>query len=532
MFHFYKREMKRANKKEGAKPPAPKKKPIVKKVVRKSSPKKKLVSSKPPAPKKKKPIVKKAVRKSIPKKKLVSKPPAPKKKKPIVRKSNPKKKKILDQLHKMIQMSREAEQEESIPEKEEKKPYTLTPPVMDDDDNRLIFKSQFKGETPGISSDSPFNFSLIRKDCITEKKIRDPKTLQCMSPEQIETKYHPTKTYSWLEGPICLAEFYSDKYKKHIYLFGDEHTSESTCSSSKSPQNTVSIHDLLRNTFLTNTDKAIDLVVESTAFMKGIYQFDSNYLDDIWKTYSSCFTRESKECPYDNLRYHETDVRRTLSILHLFLVSIYEGEMKQAFKAKVVPRIDEILEELSYDPHTGHISLDKIYQKSRLNKQLDKISYPEVRTLLDQYKKTHEEQLLDALNYFVKIMLTYKQKKKVVLEEKEYDHHCGDMLCWIQDIYTISRMFRPFRPTVSYSQPMHSVLYYAGFNHTLYVGNLLHQLGFQMVYFEADRNIPSNPAEWGGTHDFTNKPGRFQCLDIATLPQPLFHRDIDQNLSG
>lgn len=115
-----------------------------------------------------------------------------------------------------------------------------------------------------------------------------------------------------LSGPIFVSQWRSEKYGMDLYVAGDYHHRDAKCDRNARATTTISRH--IRDTVEYNTDKKIDLYIETTYVLPGSQEVNPSidhprtYIDEVVSTFGDCFQLDGT-CAYKNLRPHYLDFR-------------------------------------------------------------------------------------------------------------------------------------------------------------------------------------------------------------------------------
>jgi hypothetical protein len=342
-----------------------------------------------------------------------------------------------------------------------------------------------------------FNFFPKRKDCALEHKVRDPLTKQCKEKDELLKIYSPKVKHKWLEGPISLTELYSERYNKHVYLFGDHHVRETTCQNNP---DTISIKDLINKTCVINSDQVIDLFGEVPIgdLYEQRFSFPDIYLRDIDNLKTGCGHRKNTECAFDNVRFHYSDMRQSyIPSAGILIRLFYEKDFSR--KKEILQQGENEFMEF-YGKPTWKKEVKDLFFK--IKKQIDNIQYPELYLLLiDMY----EDVLEDIIFVFERVKTHYTHGSSLSFSVGGYLGKVDAKFTKLLDVYILSRMFRTFNQVKDrYSEPPKNIIIYAGDLHSQALKRTLTSLGFHTLFETSDRD---------GSH---------QCLDISKLQQPLF----------
>ena len=136
---------------------------------------------------------------------------------------------------------------------------------------------------------------------------------------------------------MSISEFYSAKYKKRVYLLGENHTIRGDCGRQKHRFSAVDfIYDLI-----TSTDKFVDVFIEAQFISKAkpirrITQLTT--MVEVLIMLKDCLSLQ-KKCEYKNLRAHYSDIRGEASNnLHRSIIHFSKEGLsaKSAFMTKLI----------------------------------------------------------------------------------------------------------------------------------------------------------------------------------------------------
>ena len=153
----------------------------------------------------------------------------------------------------------------------------------------------------------------IKVNSCSQGKMRNPKTNRCISKTgTIASKLLITKETQVIGGAVALDyyEFEFNGVKRHILLMGDEHTTYSY----PAEKNAITIPTLLKK-IIRKSSHCIDLFVENIVHQRqdlATGRHQSNYsspLQAVRMEFGGCPTHDKDKCLYDNLRYHNWDLR-------------------------------------------------------------------------------------------------------------------------------------------------------------------------------------------------------------------------------
>lgn len=337
---------------------------------------------------------------------------------------------------------------------------------------------------------------------------------------------------------LSLNYFTSEKYNKRIYIFGEQHTTNNTCS----VKNTVTsnVYDFI-NKNIKFSDKFIDIFIElayvpKNYFKNNKYKKKENLDSTLRKfedKYKNCLYLK-RNCQYPNVRFHYTDVRLTdflenksfyinlseniiglyynieygdllyyqstlLNLRELLNNNIYKKERNKFLKCMNSNNVDNVIKYLS-----------EIYKHTKIDKQQEKIKDDHVKSVLMEYLRSFISNIkFDFIGKNIqKIInsLPYKKKPdiKQLNEFNKLRAEQEDLDVPFMDIYLMARVFRKFKQ-IKYqnSKEPENIIIYVGDYHAQNYSNILKTLNFKNE-FSISRVDNNN------------------CIDISKLKQPLF----------
>lgn len=260
-----------------------------------------------------------------------------------------------------------------------------------------------------------------------------------------------------VEGPVSLIEYYSDKFEKHIYLFGDEHIKKSTCRKNDS----ITVDDFFKNVIDENSDKMIDVFIEITFVSAKTkptlttgerFDIGEAYLTDIRKAFRDCLQIDKTTCQYKNARFHYIDIRTINPVLEAMLVIGYTitKAPSEMFKEQVW-KIFEWLGDIKETKAT-------ILNITKIKRQLDNIKNTELRNRIEEYIDNWMNIYASMQSQVTKYLKTAKIDQNWTLSVASF---FTGFVKFLMDMYTTSRMMRTFSDG---SSPKF-ILYYGGYGH-------------------------------------------------------------------
>ena len=352
----------------------------------------------------------------------------------------------------------------------------------------------------------------------------------------------------YIGGPSHLSNWYSKKYGKNIYLFGEFHEYKYDCSTFKSydrrtgPQETMRIDDFLIQLMKT-TDVFLDIFVESQPFQKeGEYPklvqkartsgLSSKYI--LTKTnvkLDKCIlfkNRHNKECQLSRIHYIDArEVHDESNIFIDFINSPYTVKtMREANEFLGRPKSKKIMEVFSgHADKIVHFMQKQLLKNFLVKKELNR-SYLKDEIMAFAYEKIR----ITVENFRAKIYrANIDLKKDKLLYIYRLSAVILELMVPLTDTYTLARMFKRFNvkkrahkydtdKVVNQPEEPHNIIVYAGLNHIkLYIQfltylkfNLVARSGYRNEHFGQDVN-PSILAN-----------DDLSCVSLVGFPQPFF----------
>jgi len=291
-------------------------------------------------------------------------------------------------------------------------------------------------------------------------QIYDKKRNKCISKKsKYANKILITENTTKIGGPSI---FYYYRVKigkiiKKIYLFGEEHTKYNH----KKSYDTIHISTLIKK-IIRNTDQCIDIFVEDIVYQKdyniknyrgggkSIATF-SDPISSIRNIFSKCskHSLNKNKCNYDNIRYHNWDLRmvlatsnikgkwRTNPLDELLLIDKYLNTLKSRYSIEVIIKYilgfetkytKEINEYVENSISEARINNKNFRKNASLNKNI-------IHYIQNIIQKSYHKMI--RKNKFPKNFLnTFIQSYK-----KQHDY---DFTIVFTDYYLLSRLFTEF----------------------------------------------------------------------------------------
>lgn len=307
-----------------------------------------------------------------------------------------------------------------------------------------------------------------------------------------------------LSGPYNIRLLTSNKYKKNVYIFGEVHGTEKNCKEfgfTKSQAVSTYFQQLALS-----TDVFIDLYFEvSEHDQYGGDDEGSGFLNRMRGLFSSCTTR--KNCPYNTLRTHYTDLRETanLEIRQLRDIIEYGGDVERAkaIARKISMMTKEQFSNYLYQSILDVIQVQKELRRSTESLKIEAFIRENIKKIATErwiyIQKLTENYAAGVTTVTTDILTDYSFLKNIIIK----------LQTPIMDIYLLSRIFKVFNVGEKTFQPVepHNIIIYAGAIHSnTYTEFLRDKMGFI-------QHLEINEEKW---EDQT------RCLDMRTVSQPLF----------
>ena len=312
----------------------------------------------------------------------------------------------------------------------------------------------------------------------------------------------------------------STKYGMKLLLLGDSHTYEHGC-----PKKSDDIVTFIEKQVNVATC-FIDLYLEVPYIWekKGapIKVFDT-WMEKLHTNFWNCFTW-TKHCQYSNLRAHYVDLRNVPDDKYLYVQKIIIGLFYKTpistyhNKIQIILK-DEQTKKIFKNVDTVIKHIDSLIDKTKVNKQIQNIKYPEVKKAIEKYRqiwKIPDRWANPEAISWPNIEKILKGKASRKLIEDMY-FILATLPGTLMDLYTLARMFRNFQDkTGKYSLPAKNIIVFAGNFHThRYKDFLIKELGFKLSFQQVAKTQFWRPGK-GHT-----KAGNL-CVDVSKLDQPVF----------
>jgi hypothetical protein len=331
-----------------------------------------------------------------------------------------------------------------------------------------------------------------------------------------------TKRWNFIRGPVTLTEHYSAKYNKNVYVFGDIHVTNAKCPKHSNRNNTIDFTSLLGSLpYLKNPDgtfKTIDYFLEigyrSKLFPKKGSDYYKGYWQELFNVYKNCLQVEKDVCQYKNVRFHYSDIRHIPLLQNVMNYIWYLEDLESDNLKGAKHRYNDIkwdqLQRVAMDVNKY---LEDVKITGKINKQYNKLQYPEVQK---QLENSLEKDILNELRVltpeFVKSTrdVVDKNMKKIdTITRSQVSINLRlilDGMSRLMDLYLIARMFRKFKKIEGKpSEPPTNIIIYAGDFHAKNYRRFLDRLGFSS---KSTASMKLN--------------ADYQCIDVSKFVQPFF----------
>jgi len=323
------------------------------------------------------------------------------------------------------------------------------------------------------------------------------------------------KLYSLLDVEVIE----STKYGMKVLLLGDSHTYEHGC-----PKKSDDVVTFIEKQVATATC-FIDLYLEIPYLheQNPPIQVVNTWMAKVHERFWNCFTW-TKSCQDTNLRAHYVDLRNVPGDKYFIVTKIIVGlyyKQHISYYTEQIQKIlnDEQTKEIFKNVDTVIKHIDSLIDKTKVNKQIQNIKYPEVKKAIEKYKKSWKTP--DRFSKPTKVSWPNIEK---ILKGKATRQLIDDIYytlatlpATLMDLYTIARMFRDFQDKPGkYSLPAKNIIVFAGNFHThRYRDFLMDELGFKRSFQQVAKTRNWTP---GRGH---KKAGNL-CVDVSKLDQPVF----------
>jgi len=374
----------------------------------------------------------------------------------------------------------------------------------------------------------------------------------------------------YILGPSTLSLQTSEKYQMNVYVFGEIHRStdypdclkmlntycktpreifdfkQDKCVKKTSKRGKEIINNIKNKSIridhflkklLENTDVFIDFFFEVSAYKGLEYPVDyrpyddmDNYLVTILKTFKTCIQASTR---YNHLkkcrlgRVHYVDVRREqslntdiLSFVTMTLMTystIDDDDFSQGQQFLQMPKIKEMFNILA------NYEKDKLKYTKLLKRQFLRNTYVRkelIRSYMgDEILEFVQKKLMTSANIIIpqisNLIHALYSNNNSAEDKNTYLSMLGYtllLLNFVQDAYTLARMFKKFNNPKNQPAKPHNIIMYAGDSHSRLVREFLQEQGFTMKSFAGhDKTSLDNKNDDDGG-----------CIDLSNFQMPLF----------
>ena len=360
-----------------------------------------------------------------------------------------------------------------------------------------------------------------QKSC-PKGKIMNPATNRCVSKtSKVAMKFLITKETTTIGGPIDIA-YYQIEFggvKKHILLFGDEHTTYPY----PNEDSVITVATLLKK-IIRNSPHCIDLFVEHQVSQRQMkaqgkkLQSYSNPLTAIRNEFGACPIHDTsvRKCPYSNLRYQNWDLR--------FQITSSNIKTNPYDEVLIIPRAGTRISKLPKHilfkyllgfpiPLKDRKRMDKVFEelfKTYKNRELfrEEAGDVEFQRHMEHVNQREYQKMLQSVPKFPKDFLkTFMSVYKNMADTTE--SYSNEYTHIFTDFYLLCRLFKQFKVSSSkskrtpkrcpltkaqrmktkqsqtYATPQYIIIY-AGSDHNKYVGKFLRSMFSVKPLFHSD----------------------------------------------
>lgn len=325
-------------------------------------------------------------------------------------------------------------------------------------------------------------------------------------------------TSEYMTGPTNITILEHKKYNKRIVLFGEYHPSSPNCSTAnKLPY--INIIEYLKKVFNTTT-KFIDFYLElrrdsidTHITGKDILLDSGQTLHSMYKSFKNCMTTNYRTCEYP-IRMHYVDIRtidvtNTPFIYAFELLYIVSGiDTLKLYIRHNLPFLFK-LSKIKNNKQLKKFMIDTIIKGIYISKEIKR---SDIKDKIVKLIHTHElwDKLYDYFNEDVKSFIKYATSEAPINNIlcsghifSEYQIAITKLSVLIQDIYTITRMFKTFKTNKDTQPPgTNNIIFYGGMDHSDNLIIMLKSLGFSTI-----------------SHHISDTKS---CMHMKHIPYPLF----------
>lgn len=317
-----------------------------------------------------------------------------------------------------------------------------------------------------------------------------------------------------LQGPTAISEWFSQKFKKHIYVLSDTHDRKYGCKAKNGTF--INVDELLKMTIKDNPDKLMDFYFEAVYRNKydtKVYDYKDSFMSDAFKAFENCFEVSKTNCKYKNVRFHYVDIRGSTDIL--LNIDNLQSQIRYIYINSDLKYLDTVktlaqylLDEL---PELKMLFLHVKIMK-QINNIRDSFIYEELyRFLLDEGLPIYS-----MLKLILSELLQLDVKSLSAIELEHFVVKCEKAIInftsYLMDCYTLARMFRSFK----HGEDPKYIIIYVGGNHARLYERFSNFIGMRLVAKNESDPKMLNPGK------STEKIVSTKCIRVG-LRLPFFH---------
>ena len=313
----------------------------------------------------------------------------------------------------------------------------------------------------------------------------------------------------------------STKYDMKLLFIGDSHTYQHGCPKISDPISFFIQEQIRTATCFIDLFLEVPYIFEKRA---EPIRVGNTFMAITHADYWDCFTWDKHFCPYGNLRAHYIDLRNIpndpyFSVEKIIVSLFYGHSPKDNNELLNNPKVKKIFQ--NADSCINYI--DSLIKTTKINKQLNNITQPEVKKVLLKYQQLWKEPPSHATPSVVSwnnIQLALKDKASKRLINDLY-FTLASLPATLMDVYTVARMFRTYKnDPQKYSLPAKNIILFAGnFHNNRYRDLLVNDLGFKITQRFAAKSHNWQPGKG------QKKAGNL-CVDVSNLDQPVFRSPL------
>jgi hypothetical protein len=385
----------------------------------------------------------------------------------------------------------------------------------------------------------------------------------------------------FIEGPVALTEFYSEKYLMRVYVFGEVHVKERLCDLSSNQINNIRIDNYLYET-CKYSSKFIDLFIERGYFKssKGVPSLGSSsyFIDYISHKFGLCRSplKENK-CPIPNLRLHLSDTRDYEAygnkkeiidyiklaetsnvfsiILKIIVKNLTDNDMAEIrkiindtylgyrflgnylydYKGLILHFVDYFEGLYSFLSKDINSFIIKLFEEAKINKQLNNIKYEEVRDILLGWYRQKIVGIIKAKPNLANLRLFIEELKELANGTNKNSYmmrHSDGREVKVQIDPDLINYIADIRDILAFSVPLFDLYLMARVFRTFTLIQGQYSLSPKNIIIYSGNSHANNQRELFkllGFEVLFHKEDKInedeisnQCLDVSELKQPLF----------